>query len=70
MAIRYDRTHFSVVIVCDCGWVDVGISKEAAWSLAADHESRAHPGSRQVRNAALKRAERNSPPNDEMSDFG
>ena len=25
--IRYDRTTISVVIVCDCGWSDVGVSK-------------------------------------------
>lgn len=53
--IRYDRTRISVVIVCDCGWQDVGISKDAAWSLAADHEARAHPERRQVRHAADQR---------------
>lgn len=57
--IRYDRTTISVVIVCDCGWSDVGVSKDAAWSLAADHETRAHPGTMQVRNAAQMRRARN-----------
>jgi hypothetical protein len=56
--IRYDRTRISVVIVCDCGWSDVGVSKIAAWSLAADHEARAHPGTWQIRDAARKRDER------------
>jgi mannose-1-phosphate guanylyltransferase len=68
--IRYDRTRFSVVIVCDCGWSDVGVSNHAAWSLAADHESRVHPGTNQVREAARKRESRSSATNDEMSDFG
>jgi hypothetical protein len=53
--IRYDRTAITVVIYCDCGWADVGVSKEAAWSLAADHESRAHPGTYQIRRAAAMR---------------
>jgi hypothetical protein len=59
MGIRYDRTTVSVVIVCDaCGWSDVGTSKDAAWSLAADHEERAHPESRTVRHAAYVREHR------------
>jgi len=57
--IRYDATQITVVVVCDCGWVDVGTSKDSAWSLAADHETRAHPESRQVRNAANVRNFRN-----------
>jgi hypothetical protein len=59
MTIRYDRTTISVVIYCDCGWSDVGVSKDAAWSLAADHEERAHPSSRQVREAARVRNGKN-----------
>lgn len=59
--IRYDRTRISVVITCDCGWSDVGVSNDAAWSLAADHEGRAHPGVNQVRKAASMRRARNSP---------
>lgn len=54
--IRYDRTTISVVIYCDCGWADVGTSRDAAYSLAADHETRAHPESRQIREAARMRA--------------
>jgi hypothetical protein len=65
MSIRYDRTRITVVIVCDCGWSDVGVSKEAAWSLAADHETRAHPQDWQIRNAAAVRKNRSSP-HDEM----
>ena len=60
MSIRYDRSAFSVVVVCDCGWADVGVSKEAAWSLAADHEARAHPDDRHVREAARIRALRSN----------
>lgn len=56
--IRYDRTRFSIVIVCDCGWSDVGVSKDAAWSLAADHETRVHPDIRQVRGAQAARESR------------
>jgi hypothetical protein len=59
MSIRYDRTAVSVVIYCECGWADVGVSNDAAWSLALDHEVRAHPESRQVREAARVRAARN-----------
>jgi len=58
MTIRYDRTSFSVVVYCDCSWSDVAVSKEAAWSLAADHESRAHPDRRQIREAARVRNSR------------
>lgn len=64
MGIRYDRTTISVVIVCDCGWSDVGVSKSAAWSLAADHEERAHPDRRDVRRAAWMRENRST--HDEM----
>lgn len=60
MAIRYDRSRWSVVVVCDCGWSDLGITQQAAWNLAADHEQRAHPEARQVRKAANKRDERAS----------
>lgn len=63
--IRYDRTRFSVVVVCsDCGWSDVGVSNDAAWSLAADHEERAHPERREVRHAAYVRNSRST--SDEM----
>lgn len=55
MAIRYDRSRFAIVVVCSCGWQDLGITKDAAWSLAADHERRAHPTERTVRNAASHR---------------
>lgn len=58
MTIRYDRTRITIVIVCDCGWSDIGVSKEAAWSLAEDHERRAHPDSRQIRGAAAVRKTR------------
>lgn len=53
--IRYDRTTISVVIYCECGWSDVAVSKEAGWSLAEEHEIRAHPESRQIREAARMR---------------
>lgn len=59
MAIRYDRSRWAVVVVCDdCGWQDLGITQQAAWSLAADHEARVHPEQRQVREAARMRATR------------
>jgi hypothetical protein len=62
MPIRYDRTSWSHVVVCtDCGWQDLGVSKEAAWSLAADHEARVHPTDHRVRNAAAKRARYSEP---------
>lgn len=55
MAIRYDRSKFAIVVVCDCGWQDLGITKESAWALALDHETRTHPDSWQIRNAASHR---------------
>jgi len=55
MTIRYDRSRWAVVVVCSCGWQDLGITQQAAWNLAADHEERAHPGVRQVREAARMR---------------
>lgn len=59
MGIRYDRSRFAVVVVCsDCGWQDLGVTQQAAWSLAADHERRAHPDQRQVRKAAWMREHR------------
>jgi hypothetical protein len=60
MHVRYDRTGFSVVIVCDCGFQDVGTDKAAAWSLAADHERRAHPGDFTIRQAEYMRNARSS----------
>lgn len=57
MGIKYDRSRWAVVVVCtDCGWQDLGVTQEAAWSLAADHERRAHPDQRGVREAARMRA--------------
>lgn len=61
MTIRYDRTRIAIVVVCSCGWQDLGITQQAAWNLAADHEQRAHPESRQVRHAANARALRSRP---------
>lgn len=56
MAIKYDRSRWAVVAVCsDCGWQDLGVTQQAAWSLAADHERRAHPDQRGVREAARQR---------------
>jgi hypothetical protein len=55
MAIRYDRSRFSIVVYCDCGWSDLGITKEAAYSLAEDHETRVHPEETRIRNAAIQR---------------
>lgn len=55
MAIRYDRSRWSTVIYCDCGWSDLAVSKEAAYWLAEDHESRVHPNDTQIRNAAAQR---------------
>lgn len=56
MAIHFDRTRWAVVVVCDgCGWQDLGVTREAAWALAADHERRAHPEERAVRNAQSHR---------------
>jgi hypothetical protein len=60
MHVRYDRTGFSIVIVCDCGYQDVGVDKTAAWSLAADHERRAHPGDFTIRQAEYMRRSRSS----------
>lgn len=65
MGIRYDRTRITVVVVCDCGWTDVGVSKSAAWSLAEDHEIRAHPDRDQVRRAARMRRMRDGIPTDD-----
>jgi hypothetical protein len=59
MTIRYDRSKWATVLVCsDCGWQDLAVSQQAAWSLAADHERRAHPDQRGVREAARMRATR------------
>jgi hypothetical protein len=60
MHVRYDRTGFSIVIVCDCGYQDVGTDKTAAWSLAADHERRAHPSDFTIRQAEYMRNARAS----------
>jgi hypothetical protein len=61
MTIRYDRSRWSHVVVCSCGWQDLGVTKQAAWSLAADHERRAHPDDWQVRNAASHRKNSSDP---------
>lgn len=60
MGIRYDRSRFAIVVVCSCGWQDLGITQQAAWNLAADHESRTHPDQRGVREAARMRQARGS----------
>jgi hypothetical protein len=57
MGISYDRSRWAVVVVCsDCGWQDLGVTQDAAWTLAADHEARVHPDQRTVRRAADERA--------------
>lgn len=60
MKVRYDRTGYSIVIVCECGYQDVGTDRDAAWSLAADHERRAHPGDFTIRQAGYVRNARSS----------
>lgn len=56
MGVRYDRSRWAVVAVCtDCGWQDLGVTQQAAWQLAADHERRAHPDQRTVREAERQR---------------
>lgn len=56
MRVRYDKSPRSVVLVCACGYQDVGVSLAAARSLAVDHERRAHPRDYHVRDAAQHRA--------------
>ena len=55
MTISYDRSRWATVVVCSCGWQDLGVTQQAAWSLAADHEARVHPDERGVREAARQR---------------
>ena len=59
MPIKYDRSRWAIVAVCtDCGWQDLGVTQQAAWSLAADHERRVHPDQRTVREAQRVREAR------------
>jgi hypothetical protein len=62
--IRFDRTEFAVTAYCTCGWVDLTLGIDSARRIAIDHETRAHPECRQVREAARMRVTRelrNSP---------
>lgn len=65
MRVRYDRARDSVVLVCGCGYQDVGTTLENARSLALDHERRAHPADWHVRNAASHRDRHGSKSPDE-----
>ena len=56
--IRYDRSNFTIVVACDCGWQDLVITQQAAWTIALEHETRCHPDSWQVRDAANHRKNR------------
>ena len=51
MPIRYDHTAYAHTVYCDCGWQDLSLTREGAWRIAADHETRVHPHRRQVRDA-------------------
>lgn len=53
--IRYDHTPTATTVYCECGWVELTITREGAWSVAADHERRVHPHRHQVRGAAQMR---------------
>ncbi|MCK8465864.1 hypothetical protein M0722_01535 [Microbacterium sp. KSW4-16] len=62
--IRLDCTTISIVIVCEtCGvWHAFAFDKLDAWTRAADHEKRAHPGDTQAQDALseLKRKMRHA----------
>lgn len=63
MGIRYDHTPGVHTAYCDCGWIDLSLTREGAWSIAADHERRVHPHRHQVRDAAAKREARRTDEN-------
>lgn len=54
--IYLDVTRESVVVVCgECGiWQAMRFTKLEAWTAAAEHEKRAHPGCTQAQNALTK----------------
>jgi hypothetical protein len=58
MGIRYDHTPDIHTAYCDCGWIDLSLTREGAWRIALEHESRVHPHRQQVREAAKKREQR------------
>lgn len=56
--IRFDRTAYSTVVYCSCGWREITVTRPAAWRIATEHERSVHPDSFQVRDAAVVRRRR------------
>lgn len=53
--IRYDRSSWSVVAYCTCGWRELTVTQEGAWAAARGHEVSQHPDRYQVRDAEEQR---------------
>lgn len=55
MVIRYDRSTWSVVAYCTCGWRELCLTQDGAWRAARGHEVGQHPDRFQVRHAEDER---------------
>lgn len=56
MRVLIDASARTFVVICDCGWRSLGMTRQDAWSQARRHELRAHPGDRDtVRHADTSR---------------
>jgi hypothetical protein len=53
--IRYDRSSWSVVAYCTCGWRELCLTQDGAWRAARGHETGQHPDRHQVRRAEDER---------------
>jgi hypothetical protein len=53
--IRYDRSSWSVVAYCTCGWRELCLTQDGAWRAARGHETGQHPDRFQVRHAEDER---------------
>jgi hypothetical protein len=58
VTVRYDITPAATTAYCDCGWRELRLTREGAWSAALEHETNVHPDRRGVREAARVRESR------------
>lgn len=57
MRVRIDASARTFVVVCDCGWRGLGMSRADAWDQARRHELRAHPGHEDTTTARARHAQ-------------
>lgn len=57
MKVHLDASHRTFLVVCECGWRDLTLSRSTAWEKARRHELRAHTGDLDTHTNAQRHAD-------------